>query len=279
MQSPPRTSVSVRAISDPKEFIAIASDWNLIVRESGSNPFLLTELILEFMRLRTREGWSPLLLVLSAEGSLVGVAPLMTRMRFGLRFTSFLPAHWFSPDFVLRDQYGTQCIQQIVEFIFQKLKTDLLELTLPAESPNFRPLKLECETGTLYYETQKRSSEGHRLLRLYPGWDAFLSSQRLEFRSAGGQLVYLNIFVVNESIRALCDQGEVREMDFLTDLPFHKKWPSTLGMRVGVTVSRSYLPRFFHQMLRAIGNAYGTLLSILTSFVWPRPLARSSKTD
>ena len=359
--------ISVRAFSDPDMFATIGEDWNRIIRECGANPFMLAEFLVEFIRLRVREGWHPLLLVLSADGVPVGVAPLMTRKRFGLRFTRFLLVPWLSPDFALEGQYRIECIKQIVQFVFQESQGDLLELTLPAESPNRDLLKEECELRTLHYEVLKKTSQGHRLVQIHPSWDAFLSSLKHDFRSARGGLVehqspvnvkqlkhrmkqikrdldragtwrihYVDdlsrepheverihaveklswkekwrrqrgeadeslhaivqgsihasasepnfkcgvcflelngqtiayalsvrygklayiaktsfaeeyrdlspgVFTVNESIRALCDQGQVMEIDLLTDLPFHRTWPTTLAIRVGVVVSRSHL--------------------------------------
>ncbi|MGA2973266.1 MAG: GNAT family N-acetyltransferase [Candidatus Bathyarchaeia archaeon] len=380
----PRSPVSTTVISDVETLVSIEEVWNRIIRECGANPFMLAELLVEFIRLRMREGWHPLLLVLSVDGVPVGVAPLITRKRFGLRFTRFLLASYFSPDFALEDRYRGQCIEQIVQFVFQKLQSDLLELTLPTESPNGGLLKVQCESRNLHYEVQKNTPLGHRLVPIYPSWDAFLSSQRHDFRSAGGELVYLKhqssvdinrmkrnlnragpwrvhyvddlgkepdevqrihaveklswkeewrrqrgvtdedlraiikgsihasasepsfkcrvcflelngqtiayalimeygklayctktsfaeeyrklspgAFIVNESIRALCDNGQVREMDFLTDLPFHKKWPSTMAMRVSVVVSRSRLYRVFSRMLHASDYAYRAFLNML----------------
>jgi hypothetical protein len=383
--------VSVRAFSDPEMFATIGVDWNRIIRECGANPFMLTELLVEFIGLHMREGWHPLLLVLSVDGVPVGVAPLITRKRFGLRVTRFLLAPDLSPDFALEDRYRGQCIGQIVQFVFQKLRSDLLELTLPADSPNRGLLKAECESRMLHYELQKMARLGHRLVPIYPSWDAFLSSQKHGFRSAGGELVYLKhqslvdvnrmkrnlsragtwridyvddlgkepdevqriyaveklswkekwrrhrglaeedlhvkiqgsihasasepsfkcsvcflelngqtiayalimeygklaycaktsfaeeyrrlspgVFVVNESIHALCDQGQVREMDFLTDLPFHKRWPCTIAMRVRVVVSRSSLYRVymvFNWILLATAYAYRAFVNMLLFYV------------
>jgi CelD/BcsL family acetyltransferase involved in cellulose biosynthesis len=235
----------------------------------------------------------------------------------------------------------------------------------------------------LHYEVLKNAQQGHRLVPIYHSWDAFLSSQRHDFRSAGGELVYLKqessvdtnrlkrnlnragpwrihyvddfgkepnevqrihaveklswkeewrrqrgvtdedlhaiikgsihasasqptfkcrvlflelngqtiayalimeygklayctktsfaeeyrklspgVFIVNESIRALCDNGQVRAMDFLTDLPFHKRWPSTVAMRVSVAVSRSRLYSLFNRILLATAYAYRAFLEI-----------------
>jgi CelD/BcsL family acetyltransferase involved in cellulose biosynthesis len=379
----PRSTVSTKVFSDVETLVSIKEVWNRIVRDCGPNPFLLTELLVQFMRLRVREGWHPLLLVLSVDRVPVGVAPLMTRKRFGMRITRFLLASYLSPDFALEDRYRGQCIEQIVQFVFQKLQSDLLELTLPAESPNGGLLKVQCESRNLHYEVRKNARLGHRLVPIYPSWGAFLSSQRHDFRSAGGELVYLKhqssvdvnrmkrnldragrwrihyvddlgkepdevrrihaveklswkeewrrqrgvtdedlhaiiegsihasasepsfkcrvcflelngqaiayalimeygklaysaktsfaeeyrklspgVFIVNESIRALCDNGQVREMDFLTDLPFHKRWPSTMAMRVSVVVSRSRLYSVFSRMLHASAYAHRAFLNI-----------------
>jgi CelD/BcsL family acetyltransferase involved in cellulose biosynthesis len=382
------SSISIRAVSDPEMFATIGDEWNRVIRECGENPFMLAELLAQFMRLRLREGWHPLLLVLSVNEVPVGVAPLMTRKHFGLRFTRFLLAAYLSPDFALEDRYRKQCIEQIVQYVFQKLQSDLLDLTLPAESPNGELLKVQCESGNLHYQVRKNAPLGHRLVPIYPSWDTFLSSQRHDFTSAGGELVYLKhqssldinrmkrnlnraghwrihyvddlskepdqvqrihaveklswkqewrrhrgmddedldatikgsidasasepnfkcrvcflelngqniayalvieyrklayctktsfaeeyrklspgVFVVNESIHTLCDNGQVRAMDFLTDLPFHKRWPSTVAMRVSVVVSRSGLYVVFSRMLHASAYAYQAFLNTLRSSV------------
>jgi len=186
--------ISVKAFSDLEMSTTLGGVWNRIVRESGASAFLLAEFLVQFMKFRVREGWHPLLLLLSADGVPVGVAPLITRKHLGVRTTRIPLPSWLSPDFVLEDRYRGQCIEQIVQIVFQKEQSDLLELTLPAESPNGRLLKLQCESRNLHYKVQDlpASEQAHRLVAIYPHWDGpfvdsigkpiSLSSQGHDFR-------------------------------------------------------------------------------------------------
>jgi len=182
MQSLTPAKISVRAISDPEGFSEVADAWNRIVREHGPNPFLLSGLLVRFVEMRANEGWRPLLLLLSVDGAPVGIAPLMTRKRYGLRFTTLLLASYFGPDFVLEDRYREECIEQILAFVFRNLHSSLLELTLPAESLNDAVLKTKCSSMMLHFSVQKSPPTGHRLVRILPSWEQFLSSTGHDFR-------------------------------------------------------------------------------------------------
>jgi len=49
---------------------------------------------------------------------------------------------------------------------------------------------------------------------------------------------YPGIFVINEAIRELFNERQVKRIDFLTDLPFMKTWTSLSLPRVGVVMSK-----------------------------------------
>jgi hypothetical protein len=375
MHSSPSAGITTRVISDLDELVSIAGDLNHIVVECTANPFLLSELLGQFIRLRIREGWRPLLLSLSIDGVLVGVAPLMTRRRFGVRSTSFLLEERFSPDFVIRDQYRKECIQQIIEFAFREIHTNLLQLTLPAESPNRSILEAQCESTRMHFDTKANPQSFHRIVPIPPSWDAFCSLQGRDFRRnikrmkrnlsragtwqidhivdlckepnavkriyaveksswkeswrrrwktrdedlnaviegsirmsgretnfrAGVFFLELNgrtiayaltlecgksayatktsfaeeyrelspgTLVINELMHSLCELGQVKEMDCLTNLPAWKRWHGTTAMRMGVTIHRScvfIVIAWLWRVERASAYVYRTLLDILLS--------------
>jgi hypothetical protein len=64
---------------------------------------------------------------------------------------------------------------------------------------------------------------------------AVLSKTSFDERFRG---LYPGTHVLNESIRQLFDEGRVRTIDFVTDIPFHRRWSSTCLWRVRVTMCR-----------------------------------------
>jgi len=337
---------SIIAISDPLELARFSDERDEFMRRSSTNPFCLTGFVKEMMQLNHSRGWCPLVLCLTRDGATIGVAPLMTKIRFGVRYARFLLEPWMSSDFIFDDTCREFCMRFIIDYIFRTLHCAVLDLTLPAESRNANVLETVCEGSG--FHCRKRAVSGHTIIRVKGTWDEFTAARgrnfkkyfkllerrlnrsgswrivrlscdgrdsgaierihcveksswkeaqrkktgkidptlslclkaskwtaerELDFRSWGCFLelgsktlayvlvleykgaallvktsfderfreYYPGTYVLNESIRQLFDEEGVNTIDFVADLPFHKRWSSTCPGRVRVTMSRRYL--------------------------------------
>lgn len=336
-------------ISNPDRLLEIEDGWNRLVGKCSKNPFLFTGFVKQLMEFNRSKRWTPLVLFISADNKIVGLVPLKTKKKFGFRFVSFFSKSWLSPNFIVDEQYAEICIAHSVDFLFRSLQCQFVDLTLPAESPNLRIIKQECDAKGIHFCTIP--TMGHRIIPVKCTWDEFKKSKgkkfRCEFRSierkldrAGswrivyvengnsesdaferilnvermswkearrtqvgtksdeallvtwngaqctatteldfkwrvwflelsGQTVayalvlqyketafivktsynarykrfYPGIYVNNAAIRELFNKRKVKTIDFLTDLPFERKWASLCLPRVRILMSRnSVLP-------------------------------------
>lgn len=340
-------AVSISVIKDPAELLEHERGWNSFVSKYSENPILLSGFIVKLMELSVSRGWTPLVLVIRKDKKIIGIAPLMTRKRLGVRIVRFLPRSWFSPDLVADDQYRGICIAHTVNLLFENLHCQILDLTLPAESPNLRVLKQTSEGEIRFRAKRGRWADmAHSIIPVKTAWDEFTRTRGYNFRrrfrrlekkldQAGPWSVisienadsasdildqildvekkswkqatrarkgaeidqdlsvlwegsqrtartepdfkwsvwflklndralaytfvlqykkaafivktsykepykkfYPGIYVNNSAIRELFNSRQVRKIDWLTDLPFHRNWTSICLPRVRVTMSR-----------------------------------------
>ena len=350
----------IRVIPDPSELPEIEGVWNILINKCSKNPIFLSGFIKQFMEFYRSKGWTPLVLVISADKTIVGIAPLMTKKRFGVRFVKFLSKSWFSPDFIIDEQYRENCIAHILDFLFKTLKCQFVDLTMPAESQNLQILKQKCKANRIYFCTKRGSwaDMSHCIIPVGCTWDDFkrlrgrnfrrrfkkiernldrvgswriirvengdkgsdaikkiLDVERMSWKEAwrtrkgieidqdllmiwkGSQYTariepdfkwrawflelndqtlayslvlqyketafiiktsyderykrfFPGIYVNNAAIRELFNKRQVRKIDWLTDLPFHRNWTSICLPRVRVMMSRkSVLPTIMGHVL------------------------------
>ena len=172
--------VSVCVISDSSRLHEIESTWDTLVNRCSENPFLLSGFIKQFMEFSSSKGWTPLVLVISIDDTIVGVAPLKISKKLGIQFARFLPNIWFSPDFVSDDKYREICLAHILGFLFKTLRCQLVDLTLPSDSPNMQIIERKCKTDKIHLHTKKE--KGRRILPIRSTWDEFEASRSANFR-------------------------------------------------------------------------------------------------
>jgi hypothetical protein len=145
--------VSVRAISDPSSILQMERVWNTLVERSSENPFLLNGFIEQFIESNHSNGWNPLVLVISADNRIIGIAPLITKKKFGVLSVRFLHSSCYSPDFIFHDQYRETCIAHTLDFLFKTLKCKFADFPFPGDSPNLRVLKQQSKPNRIHFCT------------------------------------------------------------------------------------------------------------------------------
>jgi len=173
-------TVSIDVVQDFGKLREIEDTWNALIKKYGRNPFFLTRFVEQFMEFYRSKDWTPLTLVISNDEVITGIAPMMTRKRFGVRTVRFLSEFAFSPDFVFDDQYRESYIASILDFLFKTLRCQFVDLTLPAESPNLRILEQMCKAKRIHF--WENPCMGHCIIPIQCTWDEFKKRRGYNFR-------------------------------------------------------------------------------------------------
>ena len=353
--------VTIRAISDSRSLSEIEDEWNCMINKHSESPNLLSGFVKQFIDSDSPKGWFPILLLITVNDRIVGASPFKIKTKFGIRIAKFLPKLRFSQDLVAEDQYRDLCMAHTIDFLFKTLRCQIVDFTLPLESPNLKILKEKCQACGIKLDT--RPQMGHSLLLVEHTWDEFEAfrggnfrrkfkkiernltrfgswritscekgndesevikrildveskSWKEEWRTQSGEesdqdlqviwngalrtaqtasdfnwriwflevndtaiayaLVfqyketafivktsyderykrfYPGIFVINAAIRGLLNGGQVKKIDFLTNLPFMETWTSLSLPRVGVTMSRKSILSIMIRFVLSNGNA------------------------
>jgi CelD/BcsL family acetyltransferase involved in cellulose biosynthesis len=169
--------ISTCVVSDAAKLRRIENEWNKFVSSHSANPFLLSGFVKEFIKTGMEKGWAPMLLVLSVDNVIAGIAPLAIKTKFGVRLAKFLLTPSLFPDFVLDAQYRTMCIDYSCDFLFREMKCELATLTLSQESPILESLR--NQKNLLVSETP---AMGHLVLHVECDWSEFEKSRGKKFR-------------------------------------------------------------------------------------------------
>jgi CelD/BcsL family acetyltransferase involved in cellulose biosynthesis len=170
--------ISIRAITDIKDILPIEHQWNTLVNESSKNPFLLSEFTKQFME-STVKGWTPLIIVISVNNRVLGIAPLKTKKSYLGRYIESLNPPWCS-EFFFEEQYRNTCIGYTLDFIFNTLKCKFASFTLPEESPNLTSLIKQCKPRKIHLNTT--TAMAHRIVPITSTWTKFEASRTKNFR-------------------------------------------------------------------------------------------------
>jgi len=172
--------VSIRAIANSRELLEIEDAWNAIINECSKNPFLLSHFVTGLMELRSLHGWTPLVLVVSINNTIVGLAPFVLREKFGVRFSRFIFESAFSPDFISYDKNREISISSSLDYLFKTLQCKFALLILPAESPNFNVLRKVCHAKKI--RLWATLTHRHRLVPVMHNWEAFTAQRGGHFK-------------------------------------------------------------------------------------------------
>jgi hypothetical protein len=177
-------AVSIRAVAEPSELLKIEDAWNQTINKYSSNPLFLSGFIKQSMDYYCANGWSPLLVVTSTGKLIVGIAPLMTKKKFGVRFVKFLSELAFSPDFYVDEQYRETFMANTLNFLFRTLKCQFVDLGMPNESPNLKILEQQCKTNRVYFYAKhgRWADMRHSIIPVLCNWDTFKSMRGQNFK-------------------------------------------------------------------------------------------------
>ena len=87
-------TVNIHVISDFNGLLEIEDSWNEFIYAYSKNPFFFSGFVKQFMEFNSSRGWSTLVFVVYANNTIVGIVPLVTKKKFGVRFVKFLSGTW-----------------------------------------------------------------------------------------------------------------------------------------------------------------------------------------
>ena len=167
--------LSLNVISDPSKILELYDAIDAFINKWSKNPFLLGEFVNQFMSANIAKGWTPIILVLKTDGKIVGIAPLIIKDLFGMRFVKFSSRDTFSPDFVFDDDYMKVCMNCIFEYLFKTMKCRFVDLFLSVDSPNLDAIKQQCNVRGIGFSTG--SQLRHRIIPVESTWDEFIQKK------------------------------------------------------------------------------------------------------
>ncbi|MCW4016398.1 MAG: GNAT family N-acetyltransferase [Candidatus Bathyarchaeota archaeon] len=174
--------ISTKVITNCNEVTEVESKWNRALEISGENPFLYSRLVSNEMSYASNRGGSPLVLTFWVEDRLVGLVPLAIQKMFHVKYVCNLSNVVYS-DFVISKEYREECITQMVEFLFNRLKFRIIAITFQSES-NLKTLEKVCRQKGLHL--LKAPIMGRTIIQVESEWEQFYSSLkgkvRKEFR-------------------------------------------------------------------------------------------------
>jgi hypothetical protein len=169
---------TIRVISDTKDLLQIEPQWNALVHKSSNNPFLLSEFAKQFIEYCPK-GWTPMILTISHDQTIIGIAPLKTRKNLTGRHVDFLQPLWFS-DFIFDEQHRNTCIKYTFDFLFNTLKCGYASFVLPGDSPNLKLVKQQCKLKKIRLRTTPEI--GRRIISITSTWTEFEALRKGKFR-------------------------------------------------------------------------------------------------
>lgn len=173
-----KSKIRVRAISDLQDLGEIEKEWNHIVNQSSSTPFLFCEFVKQILSSSTFTGWTPLIVVIYSEQKILSISPLLTKKRFGFRQVKFIQEPWCS-DFISIPNRDV-CMTHLLEFLFNILKCRFAEFVLSTDSPNLGCLQRKCQDLGINYD--RKPEVGRRIVVIQGAWEDFLASRSGKFR-------------------------------------------------------------------------------------------------
>jgi len=188
-------------------------------------------------------GWTPLNIVLSSNESVIGIAPLNTKKKFGVRFATFPLEGTFSPDFILNEQHRKICVASILDFLFKTLNCQFVDLTLPMESRNLEILRRKCQEKQIHICVRPGhwAKMGHNILLVDRSWIEF---EKLRGRNFTRRFKRIKRKLENAgSTRITCiEKGDKRSDTLARILDVERmSWKQVLRNRKGVNIDHTLL--------------------------------------
>ena len=148
--------ISVKLFWDFKEIQKIEDLWNQQIVFVSKNPLIHSSFFSRFMSDCEQNGSLPSVLTFWSDEQLVGMAPLKVCKFLKLTRVCSLD-DWLYSDFVFLDEFREQCMDLLLDTVFNDLNCISAEITIDNNSPNFELFKTKCLSHNKLTLTEKPS--------------------------------------------------------------------------------------------------------------------------
>jgi hypothetical protein len=170
----------IRTFETVEDLLSIKEQLNELVYSQCENPYFLYSFVEQFFELAIKKGVKPFFLVYFAGQKVVGFAPLVIRSWKIFRIASFLTDRELDPDFVVQEEYREDFLRKTVDFLFKKVRCNLINFSLPSETKSLPVLKMISKPLGTYFLT--RPVEGHAVLPVEETWTEFEKRRGRKFQ-------------------------------------------------------------------------------------------------
>lgn len=143
--------ISTLIISDYDRFVEMQSYWDSQLKDYVENPLVSNCMLSELWKYAQRFGWTPFVLIFQSEKKMVVFAPLKMKSQFGFRHVSNL-FHEAYP-FFASDENRVICTKKMLDFLFNNLHCESVEITVEDGSKNQNILEKICKQKNLAYKS------------------------------------------------------------------------------------------------------------------------------
>jgi hypothetical protein len=168
--------VYARVITDPKVLSENEDELDAFLKECSPNPFMLLAFLRSPMNLSAGVNQTPAIIIVRAEGRIIGLAPLILKRHLGIRYAGFLNAYWTSPDFVLRKGYESIALETMIRLVLGRLNAKSVALDLNSDSPSLPALRSLCKSDGIPFFEYSHQFMDHGVVSVDRSWDDYRRS-------------------------------------------------------------------------------------------------------
>jgi hypothetical protein len=177
-----KLNLSITAISSPDKILEIKDELDSFISKNSANPMIFSIFIQKEMESALQKGSTPAVLLFKTDQKIIGLATLSIKRKFILRYATSLFNYWFSPDLILDKKYEELCIKKFLEYVFNHLKCQLMELILPNEPYRQKIIGKNCKKEKILIATEYAPYLNHATIPIKGNWDDFQKSQGADWR-------------------------------------------------------------------------------------------------
>lgn len=169
--------VTLKLFTDFEDVLKLETVWNCDFALYFESPGLFSRFFCGLMHFCETQGWTPLIFTFWSNNRLVGVAPLKLRKILNTKYVINLSEDNYS-DFYIFDEYRDQCVQIIIEVLFNQLKCNSATLTL--ENPyNITSLTNNCPKN---FNCAEKNGPERAIIHIEKSYDQFYNSLKRKVR-------------------------------------------------------------------------------------------------
>jgi hypothetical protein len=165
--------VHVLLVTDPKVLSDNEDELDAFLKEYSPSPFLLLAFLRNLMSLIAGANQTPVIMVVRAEGRIIGVVPLVLKRYLGIRYAEFLSSYWASPDLILRKDCESIAVEAIIRLVLGRLNAKSVVLDLNSDSPNLPALKRVCRSNGVPFFEHSHQFMDHGVVSVDRSWDDY----------------------------------------------------------------------------------------------------------